>query len=81
MIKNMIIKILGTGCPNCKRLEVNTIEALKQLDRNAEVVKVTDIKEIMGYGVMSLPALVAGEKVLIYGAVPSVEDIKKLLSV
>jgi len=75
----MQVKILGTGCPNCKRLEANTIEALKQLNRNDGVVKITDIKEIMSYGVMSLPALAVENKVLIYGSVPSVEDIKKLL--
>jgi len=76
----MQVKILGTGCPNCKRLEANTIEALKQLNRNDGVVKITDIKEIMSYGVMSLPALAVENKVLIYGSVPSVEDIKKLLT-
>lgn len=76
----MQIKILGTGCPNCKRLEANTIEALKQLNRKDEVIKITDIKEIMGYGVMSLPALAVEDRVLIYGSVPSVEDIKKLLA-
>lgn len=75
----MIIKILGTGCSNCKKLEANTIEALKQLNRNDEVVKITDISEIMVYGVMSVPALVADEKVLSHGAVLSVEEIKSLL--
>ena len=79
MFNSMQVKILGTGCPNCKRLEANTIEALKQLNRNDGVVKITDIKEIMSYGVMSLPALAVENKVLIYGSVPSVEDIKKLL--
>ncbi|MCX6721170.1 MAG: thioredoxin family protein [Candidatus Staskawiczbacteria bacterium] len=76
----MKIKILGTGCPKCKKLEANAVEALKQLGKNDEVVKITDIKEIMGYRVMSLPALVAGKKVLSYGIIPSVEDIKKMLA-
>lgn len=76
----MEIKILGTGCPNCKKLEANAIEALKQLNKGNEVVKITDIKEIISYGVMSLPALVAGKKVLSYGIIPSVEDIKKMLA-
>ena len=76
----MQIKILGTGCPNCKKLEANTIEALRQLNRDDEVSKITDIKEIMGYGVMSLPALAVDKKILIYGSVPSVENIKKLLA-
>ena len=76
----MIIKILGTGCSNCKKLEANTIEALKQLNRNDEVVKITDISEIMSYGVISLPALVADNKILSYGSVPAVEAIKDLLN-
>ncbi len=76
----MIIKILGTGCPSCKKLEANTREALKQLDQDDEVVKITDISEIMSYGVMSLPALVADEKVLSYGAVPAVEAIKDMIN-
>lgn len=76
----MIIKILGTGCPNCKKLEVNTREALKQLNRNNEVVKITEMSEIMGYGVMSLPALVFDEKVVTYGVIASVEAIKKILT-
>jgi len=76
----MIIKILGTGCPNCKKLEANTREAIKQLNRNDEVVKITDMSEIVGYGVMSLPGLVFDEKVMTYGVVPSVEAIKDILN-
>ncbi|MCX6718044.1 MAG: thioredoxin family protein [Candidatus Staskawiczbacteria bacterium] len=76
----MVIKILGTGCPNCKKLEANAIEAVKQLNRKDKIIKITDIKEIMDCGVMSLPALVADEKVLSYGIIPSVEDIKKMIA-
>jgi small redox-active disulfide protein 2 len=76
----MIIKILGTGCPNCKKLEENTKEALKQLNRSDEVVKITEMAEIMSYGVMSLPALVADNKILSYGIIPTVETIKNMLS-
>jgi small redox-active disulfide protein 2 len=76
----MIIKILGTGCPNCKKLEANTREALKQLNRNDDVVKITDMSEIVSYGVMSLPGLVFDEKVMTYGIIPSVEDVKKILA-
>lgn len=75
----MTIKILGMGCSNCKQLEKNTIEALRQLNIKAEVVKITEISEIMNYGIMSTPALVINEKVATYGVIPSVEDIKKLL--
>lgn len=76
----MVIKILGTGCPSCKKLEANAKEALKQLNRNDEVVKITNMSEIMGYGVMSLPALVFDEKVITYGVITSVEAIKKILT-
>jgi len=76
----MTIKILGTGCPNCKQLEKNTNEALRQLNINAEVIKITEISDIMSYGIMSTPALIINEKVATYGVIPSVEDIKKLLT-
>ena len=76
----MTIKILGTGCPNCKQLEKNTNEALRQLNINAEVIKITEIQDIMSYGIMSTPALIINEKVVTYGVIPSVEDIKKLLT-
>ena len=75
----MKIKILGTGCPNCKILEKNTKEAIEELNLKAEVEKVTDITEIMEYGIMSTPALVVDEKVVSYGKVLSSEEIKKLL--
>ncbi len=76
----MKIKILGTGCPNCQKLEKNTTQALSELKLEAQVEKITDIEKIMSYGVMSLPAIVVDEKVLSYGAVLSVEEIKKLLT-
>ena len=74
-----MIKILGMGCPSCATLEKNVKEALKQLNKTEEVIKITDIKEIMGYGIMSVPALVVDEKILSYGTVLSVEEIKGLL--
>jgi len=75
----MKIKILGTGCPNCKVLERNTKEAVENLKLKAEIEKVTDISKIMKYGVMSTPALVIDEKVVSYGKVLSSDEIKKLL--
>lgn len=75
----MKIKILGTGCPNCKVLERNTKEAIEDLKLKAEIEKVTDISKIMEYGVMSTPALVVDEKVVSYGKVLSSDEIKKLL--
>lgn len=75
----MEIKILGTGCPKCKALEKATINALAELDIAANVSKVEDIMQIMNYGIISTPALVIDEKVVIKGRVPSKEEIKKLL--
>lgn len=75
----MIIKILGGGCSNCKKLEANAKEAVKELGIEATVEKVEDFKEIMAYGVMKTPALVVDEKVKVMGRVPKVEDIKKYL--
>lgn len=75
----MNIKVLGTGCANCRKLEANVKEAVKQLGIDASVEKVEDIKDIIAYGVMRTPALVIDEKVKISGRVPTVEDIKKIL--
>jgi len=76
----MEIKILGTGCSNCKNLEKATLEAVAELNLDANVVKEEDIVKIMGYGVMRTPALVVDEKVLMYGRVPTVKEIKEMLS-
>lgn len=75
----MVIKILGTGCANCRKLEENTKKAVAELGLNADIEKVTDIKDIMKYGVMKTPALVVDEKVKIMGRVPTAEEIKKYL--
>lgn len=75
----MNIKILGTGCPNCQKLEANTKQALSESKMEAEVEKVTEIQDIMSYGVMGLPALVVDEKVEVSGRIPNVEEIKELL--
>jgi len=76
----MEIKILGTGCPKCKALEKATINALAKLDIAANVSKVEDIMQIMNYGVISTPALVIDEKVVIKGRVPSENEIKEILT-
>lgn len=75
----MEIKILGTGCSNCRNLEKATREAVADLNLDASVVKEEDITKIMGYGIMRTPALVVNEKVLVYGRVPSVSEIKDML--
>jgi small redox-active disulfide protein 2 len=74
------IQILGTGCPKCKKLAENAEAAAKALGIEYQMVKVTDINEIMKFGVMMTPALAVDGEVKIAGKVPSVEDIKKILS-
>ncbi|MCM8829687.1 MAG: thioredoxin family protein [Candidatus Omnitrophica bacterium] len=75
----MKIEILGTGCPKCKALTANAEAAVKELGIDAEIVKVTDIKEIMRYKIMLVPALVIDGVVKSAGKILSVEEIKKLL--
>jgi len=75
----MIIKVLGTGCTNCKKLEANAKKAIEELGVEANIEKVTDMKEIMKYGVMRTPAIVINEKVKMYGKVCTVDEIKKYI--
>ena len=75
----MIIKILGTGCPKCKKLEANALLAIEQAGIEATVEKVTDLNAIMNFGVMMTPALVIGEKVVSSGKVLSPEEIKAII--
>lgn len=76
----MEIKILGPGCPKCKTLEKLTREVVTQNGIQATITKVEDITEIMKYHIMATPALVVNEKVEIKGRVPSVSEIKEVLS-
>jgi small redox-active disulfide protein 2 len=76
----MEIKILGTGCAKCKTLEKLTREVVAQNGISATITKVEDIIEIMKYNIMQTPALVVNEKVEIKGHIPSVEEIKQVLS-
>ncbi|WP_053956259.1 thioredoxin family protein [Inediibacterium massiliense] len=76
----MNIKILGSGCANCKKLEENAKEAVKELGlENVTIEKVEDIPSIMKYGVMKTPALVVDEQVKIMGKVAKPNEIKKLI--
>lgn len=75
----MKIKILGSGCRNCKKLENNTKEALKDLNINASIEKIEDFKKIASYGVMQTPALVVNEELKSFGKVSSVKEIKEIL--
>lgn len=75
----MIIKVLGTGCANCKTLEKYTRQAVAELGNVAEVMKVDDITKIIEYKVMRTPALVIDEKVVMDGRVPSVSELKDII--
>jgi len=73
------VKILGPGCPKCKQLEKQTIEAVNELKLDAQVTKVEDIVEIMNYGIMRTPGLIINEKVILSGRVPSMDELKNIL--
>jgi len=76
----MKIEILGTGCPKCKQLAANAEAAVKELNIQAEVAKVTDIDKITGYGIMMTPALVVDGAVISFGKLLTKDEIKKILS-
>jgi small redox-active disulfide protein 2 len=76
----MEIKVLGPGCPKCKTLEQATRKAVEELGVTANVTKEEDIVAIMGYGVMRTPGLVIDEKVIFSGKVPSVSELKDIIS-
>lgn len=75
----MIIKVLGPGCNNCKNLERVAREAVTDLGIDATIEKVEDYAVIAGYGVMSTPALVVDEEVLVSGRVPTAAQVKDML--
>ena len=75
----MDIKILGSGCTNCKKLMENTQKAVQELNIEANIEKIDDFKEIMQYGVMMTPALVINGEVKSTGKVLKPEEIKKML--
>lgn len=75
----MNIKILGSGCANCKKLQAVTEEVVKEMNVAANIEKVEDIQKIMGYGVMRTPAIVINEKVKAFGRIPGKDEIKKYI--
>jgi len=73
------IQILGTGCPKCKKLAELAETAANELGIQYELEKVTNLNDIMDFGVMVTPALAVDGVVKVAGKVPNVEDIKKML--
>jgi small redox-active disulfide protein 2 len=74
------VKILGSGCANCQRLTQLTAQALTELGIQAQVEKVTDYTEIAAYGIMSTPALVVDEQVIMAGRIPALSSLKAALA-
>jgi len=74
------IQILGTGCPKCRKLTENTRAAADELGIEYEIEKVTDINEMMRFGVMVTPALAVDGQVKLAGKVPRVDEIKKTIN-
>jgi small redox-active disulfide protein 2 len=74
------LKILGTGCPKCSKLAEQAEIAARELGLEFDLIKVTDIQAILGFGVMMTPALVVDDVVKCSGKLPSVEEIKKMLA-
>lgn len=76
----MDLKILGSGCAKCQKLEAAARSAVDELGVDAEVEKVTDPAEIASWGVMATPALVVDDQVVISGRVPTSDEVRDLLA-
>ncbi len=76
----MEIKVVGSGCANCKKLYAQTKDAVKELGVEAEALYVTDLQEIMKTGIMRTPGLMINGKVKSMGRVPAVKEIKQLIA-
>jgi small redox-active disulfide protein 2 len=76
----MTILVLGSGCPNCKKLFEQTKQAVSELKLDTEVEYSNDIEKIMALGAMSSPVLAINNKVALSGQVPGVERIKEILT-
>ncbi len=74
------IRVLGTGCPKCKKLEEVTRLVADDMKIEFNLEKVTDLNEIMDFGVMMTPALVVDGEIKAYGKIPGIEDLKTMLS-
>ena len=75
----MEIKVLGTGCANCKKTKAVIADAVKEMNLDLKVVEVQDISAIMAYGVMSTPAIVIDEKVVSTGKVPGKSQVIEMI--
>ncbi len=72
----LTVKILGSGCANCKKLEAVAREAAASANLEADFVKVTDVKQIISYDLLSTPGLVVNEKLVSSGRIPTVAEVQ-----
>ena len=71
----LTIKVLGSGCANCKRLEQIARKVISDMSAEADVIKVTDYNDIMSYNILSTPGLVINEKVMSSGRIPTPAEV------
>jgi len=76
----LTVKILGSGCANCKKLESVAREAAASAGLEAEFVKVTDMKAIISYDLLATPGLVINEKLFSSGRIPTQDEVRKWMA-
>ena len=76
----LVVKVLGSGCANCRKVEQVARQALEALDVEASIVKVTDYVKIMQYPIMATPGLVINEQLVCTGRIPSEAEVKAWLT-
>ena len=76
----LTIKVLGSGCANCKRVEQIVQKVVDAMSLEAKIIKVTDYKDIMAYNILSTPGLVINEKVVSTGRIPSEAEVTTFLT-
>ena len=74
------IKVLGPGCPNCKKVEAIAKQAVQMMGLEAEITKITDYGKIMEYNILSTPGLVINEKVVCSGRIPTPAEVSTWLA-
>jgi len=78
--KKMKIQVVGPGCPRCQQTEQNVFNACAELDLPADISHIYDVKEFPKLGVMMTPAVIVDGKIVVQGKLPTVEELKKILS-